>query len=66
MKIEIHTTDYINAHGKSPRGVGYWAFAIGSRTAEPTFFPQSSFADAKKAAAILAIALGVSKVWVCS
>lgn len=27
--IEINTNDYINAHGKDPKGYGLWFFQIG-------------------------------------
>jgi hypothetical protein len=27
MALKINTTDYVNTHGREPRGRGTWAFA---------------------------------------
>jgi hypothetical protein len=47
LTIEFNTTDYTFSHGHNPRGRGAWAFAIGSKTAQPRFF-NGTYGEAKK------------------
>ena len=34
--IEVKTTDYVNTHGKDPKGYGFWFFQIGEQTGHIT------------------------------
>jgi hypothetical protein len=68
MRVEVSTTAYQFAHGKAPRGRGYWAFEFpGQHTNEPWSAPgEQSFSDAKRAAVAEARRRGVSFVKVAS
>jgi hypothetical protein len=56
MTVDVSTTNYEFAHGKKPRGYGYWAFYFGSDP-EPHFYT-GSYGEAKKAAVADAVAKG--------
>lgn len=63
--VLIETGPYYSSHLKQPRGRGSWAFALGSRHAEPWFAPGSmTYAEARKLAKARAIELGVVAVYV--
>lgn len=34
--IEVKTDDYVNAHGKDPKGYGFWFFQVGEQTCHIT------------------------------
>lgn len=68
MRVEVSTTQYQFAHGKAPRGRGYWAFEFpGQGTNQPWFAPgQQSYSEARRAAVAEANRRGVCFVRVCS
>lgn len=55
MKTTYNTKDYVNAHGKAPRGDGAWAFSVmasdgaGAYTDLGTMWASGPYADAKRA-----------------
>jgi len=62
--VEFSTSEFVFAHGRAPRGEGYWAFDFGKG---PEFAPGTrSYGDAKKWARGVAQDRGVSRVTVCS
>lgn len=46
---EIKTNKYERAHGKKPRGTGYWAF--GNSTETTVWFVYGTYSEAKRKAA---------------
>jgi hypothetical protein len=48
MSIEINTNEYQFAHGKKPRGYGYWAFFFDS--SHTPVFIADNWGDARKRA----------------
>ncbi|HTB46628.1 MAG TPA: hypothetical protein VK741_23625 [Acetobacteraceae bacterium] len=55
VRIEFKTRQYQFAHGKQPRGFGYWAFTYGGDEGEALFAPHAmSLTDAKKWVAAVA------------
>lgn len=67
MKIEICTQEYIQVHGKAPKGKGCWAFFMhrdGSSLS--TFFAQnnSTFSEAKREAIQFAKQVGATFITV--
>jgi len=49
MRVNVSTSKYEWAHGRKPRGVGYWAFFFGGKKFE-TFWHFGSYTEAKVAA----------------
>jgi hypothetical protein len=67
LPVEVNTIDFEFAHGKKPRGRGSWAFSFEGRNSAPVWIPGSMlYTDARKAAVVLARALRVSVIHVCS
>lgn len=66
MAIEFNTTDYQFSHGRSPRGLGGWAFSY-ERNPEMAaiFWVNGSYGEAKRVARDKARADGRSEVFVC-
>jgi len=68
MKIEVRTNEYERAHGKKPRGLGNWAFWMGSDTRDiekaNSFF--GTYTEACRQARIKARELGFERVTVGS
>lgn len=51
MTIEINTVQFEMSHGKRPRGIGYWAFALSRHpNQEDIYWYTGSYSAAKKAA----------------
>lgn len=57
MKTTFQTDDYVNAHGKNPKGSGNWAFRISGTdghgswtTIDRCFFANGTLTAAKRAA----------------
>jgi len=63
-RVEFTTTEYEWAHGKKPRGFGYWAFFF-DREEEP-LVSCASYSQAKKMALAYAVTKGHSVVRVGS
>jgi hypothetical protein len=69
MRVEVSTTAYQFAHGKAPRGRGYWAFEFPGQSPAngPWFVPgEQTYSDAKRAAVAEANRRGVCFVKVAS
>lgn len=64
-RVEVVVSEYVNAHGKAPRGNGNWAFAYGCGRIF-TWQHGVSYVVAKRAAVARAKAANVSRIWVCS
>ena len=58
--IYVDTSDFINTHGKQPRGYGAWAFNIDG-TVYTTF---GKYSEAKADAVTMAVSVGTSVVFV--
>jgi len=56
--MRTDTTKYIWAHGRAPRGKGFWWFAVGNQAVQHV----GSYADAKRAAVRRARQIGASHV----
>lgn len=49
--VDFDITQYVNAHGREPKGRGNWGFAYkvpGSLTATEVFYNQVTFGQAKR------------------
>lgn len=70
--IEVSTGEFEFAHGRKPRGRGFWAFYFGFRrtrggTVDPWFAPGSqTYGDAVKAAKVEARKRGFSFIEVAT
>ena len=62
--VVFDTRPYYTSHLKEPRGTGSWAFAFGSRDAEPWFAPLNTYPNAKRAARAQAVLRGCATVYV--
>lgn len=63
--VQVITSEYVRSHGREPRGFGMWAFTFRrdrAWTTEPTFYPQSTYAQAKRQAIKDARAMGAEMV----
>lgn len=63
--MDVRTEHYEFAHRKSPRGFGSWAFSFrraGKWDAEPVFFHQQTYGQAKRQAVAHAKATGADTV----
>jgi hypothetical protein len=54
--MRTNVDEYVNSHGKAPRGSGMWAFEVNGtdgdgRYTSETYFISGKFADAKREAA---------------
>ncbi len=68
MKVTVNTKKYEWAHGKSPRGQGFWAFYIGPleegpEEPTPAFIP-GRYGEAKRKAVDFAKELGEDQITV--
>jgi hypothetical protein len=68
MTMVFDTSFYEFAHGRKPRGYGLWIFAPAGRPgdADAIWIPCATYADAKKQAARIAKARGITRLNVLS
>ena len=65
MNVTVKTNQFVNAHGKQPRGTGQWFFFMGADDDVMNAFQfTGSFGQAKKAAVDEARKRGVATVHV--
>ena len=66
MKMQINTAEFVNGHGKTPKGYGNWAFWLGCDTSDinKAYFFTGTFTEAKKQAVAKARELGISTITV--
>jgi hypothetical protein len=66
MSIEVNTRDYQFAHGKSPRGRGYWAFRFDNDPEAYWSKPDQLYSEALREARTLALSHNnVAEITVC-
>lgn len=67
MSIEVNTRQYECAHGKAPRGRGYWAFFFDRQTdIHQAVFYSGTYREALKMAKLYAVSEGHHRITVGS
>jgi len=68
MTVTVNTREYVNNHGKMPRGFGSWAFWIGDDTSDikKALWFYCSYREAKKEAVAMAKKFGYTTITVGS
>jgi hypothetical protein len=56
--IKVKTNDYVNTHGKAPKGYGFWFFQIGEQKSHIT----GNYSEAVKCAKQLAQRQNISQI----